>query len=184
MSPSAVSAQVFVVFFPVDLFSRPRTAHSHVSLFLCSFSDDVKPVEQRMIMSHMRSTSTLGASLTTSTSHYTSSRSSNSPSIKALQLEYSKLQKEPVEGFTVQLDESNLCRWHGRRTAHARCLSHLNMKRFFFSFVSPVGIFGPPDTLYEGGYFKADMEFPNTYPFAPPKVKTIVFKWRPFSSFI
>jgi ubiquitin-conjugating enzyme E2 R len=33
-----------------------------------------------------------------------------------------------------------------------------------------VGIFGPPDTLYEGGYFKADMEFPNTYPFAPPKV--------------
>ena len=37
------------------------------------------------------------------------------------------------------------------------------------TFVS-VGIFGPPDTLYEGGYFKADMEFPNTYPFAPPKV--------------
>jgi ubiquitin-protein ligase len=33
-----------------------------------------------------------------------------------------------------------------------------------------VGIFGPPDTLYEGGYFKADMEFPTTYPFAPPKV--------------
>lgn len=33
-----------------------------------------------------------------------------------------------------------------------------------------VGIFGPPDTLYAGGYFKADMEFPTTYPFAPPKV--------------
>lgn len=40
---------------------------------------------------------------------------------------------------------------------------------FFVLFVS-VGIFGPPDTLYEGGYFKADMEFPTTYPFAPPKV--------------
>jgi ubiquitin-conjugating enzyme E2 R len=38
-----------------------------------------------------------------------------------------------------------------------------------------VGIFGPPDTLYEGGYFKADMEFPTTYPFAPPKVKIYYF---------
>jgi ubiquitin-conjugating enzyme E2 R len=36
-----------------------------------------------------------------------------------------------------------------------------------------VGIFGPPDTLYEGGYFKADMEFPTTYPFSPPKVRNL-----------
>lgn len=34
-----------------------------------------------------------------------------------------------------------------------------------------VGIFGPPDTLYAGGYFKALMEFPSTYPFEPPKVR-------------
>jgi ubiquitin-protein ligase len=101
------------------------------SLFLCSFPHHVKPVEQRTIMSHMRNTSALGASLTTSTSHYTSSRPSNSPSIKALQLEYSKLQKEPVEGFTVQLDESNLCRWHGRRTTHERCWS-LETKTLLF----------------------------------------------------
>ena len=52
---------------------------------------------------------------TTSTSHYTSSRANNSPSMKALQLEYSKLQKEPVEGFTVRLDDdSNLNKWHGK----------------------------------------------------------------------
>ena len=52
--------------------------------------------------------------LTTSTAHFNSSRASNSPSIKALQLEYSRLQKEPVEGFTVKLDEdSNLYKWHG-----------------------------------------------------------------------
>ena len=38
-----------------------------------------------------------------------------------------------------------------------------------------VGIFGPPDTLYEGGYFKADMEFPPTYPFEPPKVGRLEF---------
>ncbi len=40
----------------------------------------------------------------------------------------------------------------------------------FYIYFILVGIFGPPDTLYEGGYFKADMEFPTTYPFAPPKV--------------
>jgi hypothetical protein len=62
-------------------------------------------------MSQPRQTS----GLTTSTSHYTSTRSSNSPSIKALQLEYAKLQKEPVEGFTVKLDDdSNLYKWHGK----------------------------------------------------------------------
>jgi hypothetical protein len=55
-----------------------------------------------------------------------------------------------------------------------------------------VGIFGPPDTLYEGGYFKADMEFPTTYPFSPPKVNkyyfnqtfptsTRVLKWPSYS---
>ena len=62
-------------------------------------------------MSQLRQT--LG--LTTATPHYASSRTTNSPSIKALQLEYSKLQKEPVEGFTVRLDDdSNLYKWHGK----------------------------------------------------------------------
>jgi ubiquitin-conjugating enzyme E2 R len=112
-------------------------------------------------MSQTRQTS----GLTTSTSHYTSSRSSNSPSIKALQLEYAKLQKEPVEGFTVKLDDdSNLYKWHGKQK------KKILQKNFLFLLV---GIFGPPDTLYEGGYFKADMEFPTTYPFAPPKVNKI-----------
>ena len=63
-------------------------------------------------MSQVRQT----AGLPTSTLHYGSSRSSNSPSIKALQLEYAKLQKEPVEGFMVKLDDdSNLYKWHGKR---------------------------------------------------------------------
>lgn len=61
-------------------------------------------------MSQTRQTS----GLTTSTAHFNASRLSNSPSIKALQLEYSKLQKEPVEGFTVKLDDdTNLYKWHG-----------------------------------------------------------------------
>lgn len=87
--------------------------------------------------------------------HHSSARTNNAASLKALQLEYSRLQKEPVEGFTVKLDDdSNLYRWH-------------------------VGIFGPPDTLYEGGYFKAVMEFPVTYPFEPPKVRFLTKMWHP-----
>lgn len=50
--------------------------------------------------------------------------------VKALQLELKKIQAEPVEGFRVQLaNDDNLFEWE-------------------------VAIFGPPCTLYEGGYFK------------------------------
>lgn len=50
--------------------------------------------------------------------------------VKALQNEFKELMEAPVEGFKVTLaDESNLFAWD-------------------------VAIFGPPQTLYEGGYFK------------------------------
>ncbi|TRZ08802.1 hypothetical protein HGM15179_018312 [Zosterops borbonicus] len=53
-----------------------------------------------------------------------------SSSQKALMLELKSLQEEPVEGFRITLvDESDLYNWE-------------------------VAIFGPPNTLYEGGYFK------------------------------
>lgn len=49
---------------------------------------------------------------------------------KALLLELKGLQEEPVEGFRVSLvDEGDLYNWE-------------------------VAIFGPPNTHYEGGYFK------------------------------
>lgn len=51
---------------------------------------------------------------------------------KALMLELKSLQEEPVEGFRITLvDESDLYNWE-------------------------VAIFGPPNTLYEGGYFKVN----------------------------
>ncbi|KOB64313.1 Ubiquitin-conjugating enzyme E2 R2, partial [Operophtera brumata] len=54
----------------------------------------------------------------------------NSSALRALALEYKSLQEEPVEGFRVKLlGEDNLFEWE-------------------------VAIFGPPDTLYQGGYFK------------------------------
>uniref|UniRef100_A0A182YM93 UBIQUITIN_CONJUGAT_2 domain-containing protein n=1 Tax=Anopheles stephensi TaxID=30069 RepID=A0A182YM93_ANOST len=57
----------------------------------------------------------------------------SSSAVRALSLEYKSLQEEPVEGFRVKLlNEDNLFEWE-------------------------VAIFGPPDTLYQGGYFKAYM---------------------------
>jgi len=40
-------------------------------------------------------------------------------------------------------------------------------------------IIGPPDTLYEGGFFKARLIFPITYPMEPPKMKFISEIWHP-----
>jgi len=51
-------------------------------------------------------------------------------SVRSLTIELISLQKEPVEGFTVSLEnEDDMYLWR-------------------------VAIFGPPDTPYEGGYFK------------------------------
>ena len=53
-----------------------------------------------------------------------------SAAVRALQLELKNINKEPVEGVVIDVpDEGCLYEWH-------------------------VGIFGPPGTLYEGGYFK------------------------------
>ncbi|KFO20360.1 Ubiquitin-conjugating enzyme E2 G1 [Fukomys damarensis] len=72
-------------------------------------------------------------------------------------LEYTdkKLNKNPVEGFSAGLiDDNDLYRWE-------------------------VLIIGPPDTLYEGGVFKAHLTFPKDYPLRPPKMKFITEIWHP-----
>lgn len=57
----------------------------------------------------------------------------SSSAVRALALEYKSLQEEPVEGFRVKLlNDDNLFEWE-------------------------VAIFGPPDTLYQGGYFKVSI---------------------------
>lgn len=49
---------------------------------------------------------------------------------KALMLEMKSLQEQPVEGFKITLvDEADMYNWE-------------------------VAVFGPPNTHYEGGYFK------------------------------
>jgi len=75
--------------------------------------------------------------------------------IRALAKEYKSIQDEPVEGFRVKLvNDGNLFEWE-------------------------VAIFGPPDTLYQGGYFKAHMKFPADYPYSPPTIKFLTPVWHP-----
>lgn len=75
--------------------------------------------------------------------------------LRALSLEFKSLQEEPVEGFRVKLvNEDNLVEWE-------------------------VALFGPPDTLYEGGYFKAHVKFPADYPYSPPSIRFLTKVWHP-----
>lgn len=57
-----------------------------------------------------------------------------SSAVRALAMEYKSMEEEPVEGFRVKLvNDESLFEWE-------------------------VAIFGPPDTLYQGGYFKVSTE--------------------------
>lgn len=40
-------------------------------------------------------------------------------------------------------------------------------------------IIGPPDTLYEGGFFNAKLEFPSDFPNAPPVMTFKTAIWHP-----
>merc|ERR1719508_459542 len=46
-------------------------------------------------------------------------------------------------------------------------------------FLWEVALFGPPDTLYQGGYFKAHLKFPPDYPYNPPSVRFLSKVWHP-----
>ena len=38
---------------------------------------------------------------------------------------------------------------------------------------------GPPDTPYAGGWYELSIEIPDTYPYAPQKVKFVTRVWHP-----
>merc|ERR1711934_618039 len=73
---------------------------------------------------------------------------------KALSRELMRLTQEPVPGFTVEPSSDDLFTW-------------------------VVGMFGPPDTIYAGGYFKAKLKFPETYPMEPPTMTMLHPMWHP-----
>eukprot|EP00055_Hartaetosiga_balthica_P008728 m.33419 g.33419 ORF g.33419 m.33419 type:complete len:245 (-) comp6448_c1_seq2:1654-2388(-) len=68
------------------------------------------------------------------------------PAIRKLQKELKDLEKEPLDGVVLNVDDESIFHWS-------------------------VGLFGPPDTPFAGGYFKASIDFPESYPFSPPKMK-------------
>jgi len=75
-------------------------------------------------------------------------------SLKILKNEFSDLTKDPPEGFLVEPDQNDFSTWY-------------------------VGIFGPPDTLFAGGYYKAILKFPFDYPYRPPTLKFLSDMWHP-----
>lgn len=42
-----------------------------------------------------------------------------------------------------------------------------------------VAIFGPPETIYQGAYFKALMRFSKDYPYSPPTFRFLSKIWHP-----
>jgi len=72
-----------------------------------------------------------------------------------LRKQLAELNKNPVEGFSAGLiDDEDIFRWE-------------------------VMIIGPPDTLYEGGFFKCHLYFPTEYPLRPPVLKFLTDIWHP-----
>eukprot|EP00188_Purpureofilum_apyrenoidigerum_P001080 Plantae.Rhodophyta-Purpureofilum_apyrenoidigerum.ctg15537.p1 GENE.Plantae.Rhodophyta-Purpureofilum_apyrenoidigerum.ctg15537~~Plantae.Rhodophyta-Purpureofilum_apyrenoidigerum.ctg15537.p1 ORF type:complete len:173 (+),score=28.58 Plantae.Rhodophyta-Purpureofilum_apyrenoidigerum.ctg15537:301-819(+) len=65
------------------------------------------------------------------------------------------LTKNPESGFSAGLvDDSNPFEWQ-------------------------IFLTGPPDTLYDGGLFKARLSFPPDYPYRPPVMKFVSEMWHP-----
>jgi len=79
----------------------------------------------------------------------------NSQAALLLKKQLADLNRKPVDGFSAGLiDDENLFQWE-------------------------VMILGPPDTFYEGGFFKAHLLFPPEYPQKPPKMKFVHDFWHP-----
>ncbi|WOL04796.1 hypothetical protein Cni_G13518 [Canna indica] len=79
----------------------------------------------------------------------------SNPASLLLQKQLRDLMKNPVDGFSAGLvDDSNVFEWN-------------------------VTIIGPPDTLYDGGFFNAIMSFPSNYPNSPPTVRFTSEMWHP-----
>ncbi|GAA5834199.1 hypothetical protein JCM5353_006948 [Sporobolomyces roseus] len=80
---------------------------------------------------------------------------SNSSASLQLTRQLQQLRKHPVEGFSAGLvDDDNVFEWE-------------------------ITIFGPQDTLYEGGFFRALLNFPQDFPLRPPKMKFLTEMWHP-----
>ena len=70
------------------------------------------------------------------------------------------MSRNPPEGVSVGLgDDDNIFNWE-------------------------ILLVGPPDTLYEGAFFKAVLEFPADFPNMPPKMTFKSEMWHPNGRFL
>ena len=72
--------------------------------------------------------------------------------MKRLMDEYKTYKNEP--NYSIQIDEKNIRIWN-------------------------VLLFGAPDTIYEGGIFKSQFEFPKEYPNRPPSFRFLSDMFHP-----
>lgn len=68
--------------------------------------------------------------------------------IKRLQMEYKEYLNETSNMYSININMNNFFSWD-------------------------VLLFGPPETIFEGGIFKCQINFPKDYPNSPPKFKFI-----------
>ena len=73
--------------------------------------------------------------------------------------QFGELQKNPCEGISIGLaDDDNLFEWN-------------------------VCIIGPAESMYEGGFFKAKLQFPEDFPNSPPVMRFTSQMWHPNSEY-
>eukprot|EP00760_Papus_ankaliazontas_P032269 PhM_4_TR5721/c0_g1_i2/m.90470/K10575/UBE2G1, UBC7; ubiquitin-conjugating enzyme E2 G1 len=95
-----------------------------------------------------------------STATNTAKKSSSAPATTnratlMLMQQLKELQKNPIEGFSAGLrDDTNPYMWD-------------------------VMLIGQESTAYEGGYFRATLEFPKDYPNMPPTMTFLSTMWHP-----
>lgn len=68
--------------------------------------------------------------------------------LKRLTTEFNQLMLDPNPHYSISLDNKNLFKWN-------------------------ILLFGPSETIFEGGIFKCELVFPSNYPNTPPKFKFI-----------
>ena len=87
-----------------------------------------------------------------------------------LRKQLAELNKNPVEGFSAGLiDDDDIYRWE---VYPLLVYEHVNIKDLDAdACFLQVLIIGPPDTLYEGGFFKCHLLFPREYPLKPPVLR-------------
>ena len=75
-------------------------------------------------------------------------------SVLRLQKEYAEINKHPPCNCSASPNDNNMYRWSAM-------------------------IYGPSDTPYEGGLFKLNIIYPQTYPFKPPKINFVTKVYHP-----